>query len=289
LARKYHPDVSKEKNAEAQFKAMGEAYKVLKDPETRAAYDQIGTKWQPGQEFEPSPEWNASHPFGNGAAKDFHGDAEFSDFFENLFGRNRGRSSSRGAHGGSSPGPDQHAKVLIDLEDAYRGTNRTIALDVTTIDANGRPVHQERVLTVDIPKGIRAGQHLRLAGQGGQGFGAGPPGDLYLEIEFKPDRHFRVDGRDVYFDLPLAPWEAALGASITTSMPDGIAQISIPAGSKAGRKLRLKGKGLPGKNPGDLYAILSIALPPSTTEAEKDAYRAMQKAFDFDARAESKG
>jgi curved DNA-binding protein len=144
---------------------------------------------------------------------------------------------------------------------------------------------RERTLEINIPKGIRAGQHLRLAGLGGPGIGEGPPGDLYLEIDFNPDARFRVDGRDVYLDLPLAPWEAALGAAVTAPTPDGAVQLTIPPGSQAGRRLRLKGKGIPGEPPGDMYAVLTIALPPANTDAAKEAYRAMASAFAFDPRA----
>jgi curved DNA-binding protein len=148
---------------------------------------------------------------------------------------------------------------------------------------------RERQLDVNIPKGIRAGQHLRLAGQGEAGLGEGPAGDLYLEIAFNPHPHFRVDGRDVYMDLPLAPWEAALGCAVTVATPEGSVQLTVPAGSAAGRQLRLKGKGIPGKPPGDLYALVAIVLPPAASDSDKEAYRAMAKAFEFDPRAHMKG
>lgn len=287
LARKYHPDVSKEPDAEARFKEVGEANKVLKDPETRAAYDRMGSQWKAGQDFRPPPNWDAGFEF-SGAAAGAGDGAEFSEFFESLFGRHAGRAQTH-RHAMHAQGQDHHAKVLIDLQDAYRGAQRGISLQMPLLDAEGRVVAQERTLNVTIPKGIREGQHLRLAGQGGPGQGEGTAGDLYLEIAFRPNPRFRVDGRDVYFDLPVAPWEAALGASITVPTPEDAVQLSIPPGSAAGRRLRLKGKGIPGKPPGDLHAVLVIALPPADTEAAKNAYRTMQQAFDFNPRADLEG
>jgi curved DNA-binding protein len=282
LARKYHPDVSKDPDAEARFKELGEAYAVLKDPEKRAAYDQMGSQWKTGQDFQPPPGWDAGFEFSGG---DFGAGAEggFSDFFEALFGR-QGHAGPR-AHM-QAQGQDHHAKVLIDLIDAYRGARRSVSLRMPMLDAQGRMTLQERTLDVSIPKGVRAGQHLRLAAQGGPGFGDGPPGDLYLEIAFKPDPRFRAEGRDVHLDLPLAPWEAALGASVTAPTPEGPVQLTIPAGSAAGRQLRLKGRGIPGSPPGDLYVVLRIALPPADSEAAREAYRTMAKAFDFNPRAQ---
>ncbi|MBT9541147.1 DnaJ C-terminal domain-containing protein [Thiobacillus sp.] len=285
LARQYHPDVSKDPDADVRFKELGEAYAVLKDPEKRAAYDQVGSQWKAGQDFQPPPDWDAGFEF---SGRDFGAGADpgHSDFFEALFGR-RARGGQRpGMH---ARGQDHHAKVLIDLEDAYRGVQRSISLRMPVPDEHGRVVLRERKLDVRIPKGIRAGQHLRLAGQGEPGVGEGPPGDLFLEIEFKPHAQFRVIGPDVYLDLPLAPWEAALGCSLTVPTPEGSVQLTVPAGSAAGRQLRLKGKGIPGKTPGDLYAVLAIVLPPAVNEDEKAAYRAMAEAFDFNARAPMKG
>jgi curved DNA-binding protein len=180
--------------------------------------------------------------------------------------------------------------VLIDLEDAYRGAQRSISLRVPAVDAQGHLAMHERKLDVSIPKGIRAGQHLRLAGQGEPGLGDGPAGDLYLEIGFNPHRLYRVDGRDVFLDLPLAPWEAALGCSLTVPTPDGAVQLAVPPGSAAGRQLRLKGKGIPGTPAaGDLYVVLAIVLPPAASGSQKEAYQVFAKAFDFNARAAMEG
>lgn len=283
LARKYHPDVSKEPNAEARFKEMGEAYKVLKDPETRAAYDQVGSQWQGGQEFRPPPNWDAGFEF---SGRDSGDSGEYSDFFEALFGRRAGRAQP---HAARQPmrarGQDHHAKVEIELTDAYHGAQRSIVLHMPALDGQGHVGTRERTLDIHIPKGVREGQHLRLSGQGGPGLGGGGAGDLYLEITFRPHPHYRIDGRDVYFDLPLAPWEAALGGSVTAPTPEGSVHLSIPPGSIAGRKLRLKGKGIPGNPPGDLYAVLTIALPPANDDHAREAYRAMAQAFDFNPRA----
>lgn len=267
LARKYHPDLNKEADAEARFKELGEAYEVLKDPEKRAAYDDVGQRWKGGADQPPPPGWDSGYEF-RGGDGDAGGFADHSDFFEALFGR-------RGAQARARTPPraqDHHAKVMIDLVDAYRGASRGIRLQVPTLDAQGNMVLSERTLDVAIPAGVREGQHLRLAGQGAPGFDGAPAGDLYLEISFKPNPVYRVDGRDVYLDLPVAPWEAALGASVDVPLPDGSVQLSVPAGSGAGRKLRLKGKGIPGKMPGDLYVVLQVVLPAAATEAQRQAW-----------------
>jgi curved DNA-binding protein len=298
LARKYHPDVSKMADAEARFKDINEANEVLKDPEKRAAYDQMGSNWKAGQEFQPPPNWDAGFEFRGarggagpfGAGGSFGGGEGFdaSDFFESLFGR---RGASAGPRRRASvEGEDHHAKVLIDLEDTYRGAERSISLRAPVETPDGRIAVQERTLDVHIPKGIRPGQHLRLAGQGAPGAGGARAGDLYLEIEFNPHPLFRVDGADVYVDLPLAPWEAALGASVDVPTPEGTVQLTVPKGSQAGRKLRLKGRGLPGKNPGDLYAVLAVVAPKADSDAARAAYEDLAKAFaDFKPRAHLQG
>jgi len=282
LARKYHPDVSKEPDAEARFKEVAEAYEVLKDAEKRAAYDEVGRRWHGGErEFRPPPGWDTGFEF---SGRDFGDGFDHSDFFEALFGHARAHAARAQAQGA-----DHRARVMIDIEDAYRGAQRSVSLRMPVPDENGMPRMQERTVQVNIPRGIRAGQHLRLAGLGAPGTGGAPAGDLYLEIEFRPHPLFRVDGRDVYLDLPVAPWEAALGATVTAPTPDGAVELSVPPGSWAGRKLRLKGKGIPSQPSGDLYAVLRVALPPANTEATKDAYRALAQASAFDPRAALKG
>lgn len=283
LARKFHPDVSKEVEAEERFKVAKEAYEALSDPEKRAAYDEVARRFQHGKEFHPPPGWDSGYEF---SGRDFgpEGGKDFSDFFESLFGRAARSEGPRAPM--QAGGGDHHARILIDLEDSYRGGRRTLSLRVPVTDAQGRTTLQERQLEVNIPKGVREGQHLRLAGQGGPGFDGGPAGDLYLEIAFRPHPRFRVDGRDVYLDLPVAPWEAALGATVDVPTPDGNVELSVSGGSRSGRKLRLKGKGLPGNPPGDMYAVLEIVSPPAGTAAEKDAYAALARAFpDFDPRS----
>lgn len=284
LARKYHPDVSKLADAETRFKELGEAYAVLKDTEKRAAYDQMGSQWKDGQDFQPPPGWDAGFEF---TGRDFETGPgmDQSEFFEALFGRQGGARQRSHMH---AQGQDHHAKVMIDLVDAYRGAQRSISLRMPVLDAQGHVTMQERKLDLSIPKGIGAGQHLRLAGQGGPGLGEGPAGDLYLEISFNPHPQFRTNGRDVYLDLPLAPWEAALGASIAAPTPEGPVQLTIPPNSAAGRQLRLKGRGIPGTTPGDLYVVLKLVLPPADSESAREAYRTMAKAFDFNPRPHEK-
>jgi curved DNA-binding protein len=282
LARKYHPDVSKEADAELKFKEVGEANEVLKDPEKRAAYDQLGSNWNAQQGFQPPPDWRSgfeSHGGPPGGA----GQEDFSDFFESFFGRANGpRGSSRGFH---MHGEDHHAKILIDIEDSYLGASRSISLQMPETTADGRVVTRSRTLKVAIPKGIRQAQQIRLGGQGAKGQGSGKAGDLYLEVEFKPHRFYRVDGADVHLDLPLAPWEAALGASVKVPTPSGTIDLKIPANSQAGKKLRLKGRGIPAKTAGDLYVVLQIVLPSADDEKAKKIYQRMKEEIEFNPRA----
>ena len=284
LARKYHPDVSKEKDAEARFKELGEAYEVLKSPEKRAAYDQLGQGPRPGAGFRPPPDWGAGFEFSGPGAGMGAGNADYSDFFESLFGAasGRGRRSQRGFDTGR--GEDHHAKVMLDLEASLHGGSRTFTLRVPEIDAQGRLIAKQRVLNVQVPKGILPGQTIRLAGQGASAGAAGTPGDLFIEVEFQPHARYRVDGRDLYLELPVAPWEAALGATVKTPTPGGAVDLKIPAGSHAGTKLRLKGRGIPASTPGDFYVVLQIALPVAGDEKAKAAYRAMADSLPFNPR-----
>lgn len=283
LARKYHPDVSKEADAETRFKEVGEAYEALKDPEKRAAYDQLGANWKSGQDFNPPPDWDAGFEFNGGGYTG--GDAsKYSDFFESLFGQ--GFGSAQAQHGGyATRGEDHHAKVLIDLEDAYQGATRGITLQSPELDNTGHVINKQRTLNVKIPKGVKQGQRIRLAGQGSAGMGNAPAGDLYLEIEFKPHSIYRVDGHDVYLDFPLTPWEAALGATLKVPTPSGLVDLKIAAGTIAGRKLRLKGRGIPGKAAGDLYVVPQITLPPADSETAKELYRKMESEMAYNPRS----
>lgn len=295
MARTYHPDVNKEEGAEAKFKDAGEAYEVLKDPEKRAAYDELGANWQQGQQFRPPPNWDAGFEFSGGGYTQADA-SQFSDFFEEMFGGmrgGRGGAGFGGAGGGGfaghrefhAQGQDHHAKVEIDLRDAYGGAKRAITLRVPEVDAGGHVVVKNRTLNVTIPKGVREGQSIRLAGQGSPGMGKGPAGDLYLEVRFAPDPLYRVEGRDVSLDVPIAPWEAALGASIKVPTPEGPVMLKVPPDSTAGRTMRLKGRGLPGKPPGDLHAVLKIVLPPAETDKAKELYREMEREMPFNPRA----
>ncbi len=289
LARKYHPDVSKEPDAEERFKEVGEAYEVLKDPEKRAAYDRLGMNWKMGEDFQPPPDWDAGFEFSGGGFTGADASA-FSDFFESLFGRwahAPGAGTHRaGAHGSgfAGRGEDHFAKILLDIEDAYRGGTRQITLQVPELGPDGHVQLHPRTLNVKLPAGVRPGQQIRLRGMGGKGIGGGPDGDLYLEVQFKPHPLYRVDGADIYLDVPLTPTEAALGARIKVPTPGGMVELSIPPGSAAGRRLRLKGKGLPGKPPGDFYAVLQIVLPPADSERAKEAYRRLAEAAPLDPR-----
>lgn len=283
LARKYHPDVSKEDNAEEQFKQVAEAYEVLHDPEKRQAYDQFGGNWQDGQDFRPPPNWNQDFEFHSGG---FSGASEedFSDFFRDLFG-NSGFGTSQRSGGFHARGEDAHVTISIDIEDAYRGASRTLTLNHRERGEGGRPVLRDRTLNVKIPKGVWQGQHIRLAGQGGAGHGDGQSGDLYLEVTFNPHPHFSVEGKNVYLKLPVAPWEAALGATVEAPTPSGSVNLKIPGNSKSGDKLRLKGRGIPASPPGELYAVLDIVLPHADTAEAKQAYDDFSKAMAFNPRA----
>ncbi|MDX5445631.1 MAG: DnaJ domain-containing protein [Zoogloeaceae bacterium] len=286
LARKYHPDVSKEPDAEARMKEVNEANTVLSDPEKRAAYDQLGRGYRPGQDFRPPPDWDAGFEFsGHGFAP--HEAAEFSDFFAQIFGGMGKAQGFRTRSGQSAQGEDHHAKMLLDIEDSFSGATRQISLRVPSFDERGRVVLDTRTLKVKIPKGVRAGQIIRLAGQGAPGIGGGPAGDLLLEVQFRPHPRLRTDGRDLVMSLPLAPWEAALGAVIPVHTPGGTLKVRIPPGAQGGQQLRVRGKGLPSEPPGDLRLDLSIALPPADTARARELYETMARELAFDARRAS--
>jgi curved DNA-binding protein len=298
LARKYHPDVSTETDSEDRFKEVGEAYEVLKDPEKRAAYDQLGANWKGGQDFRPPPGWDEGFEFsgagarspGNGGfsgAGGFSGE-QFSDFFETLFGQSYGQARGGHARGRNFNirGEDRHARIQIDFRDSYTGVQRPITLHVPEVTADGHVVTKEKTLNVRIPQGIRDGQKIRLAGQGGPGMEQGKAGDLFLEIEFRPDKRYRIDGSDVTLKLPVTPWEAALGATIPVPIPSGNVELKIPSGSGQGDKLRLKGKGLPSKMPGDLYVLLDVQLPPADSDSARALYEKMSQEMPFNPRAD---
>ena len=287
LARKYHPDVSKEPDAGKRMAEINEANAVLADPEKRAAYDQLGPH-APGQEFRPPPGWDEGMEFSE--HRGGHGSPEFSQFFSEIFGR-MGRDApharSRSADGTATyPGNDHHARILLDLEDSFSGATRQITLRAPKLDAEGHLVLEERTLSVKIPAGIREGQVIRLGGQGEPGIGNGRAGDLLLEVQFRPHARFRHDGRDLLLTLPVAPWEAALGAIIPLELPGGAINVRIPAGAQTGKQLRVRGKGLPADPPGDLYIDLRIVAPPADTPKVKELYEALAKETAFDPRKE---
>jgi curved DNA-binding protein len=285
LARKYHPDVSKEPNAEAKFKEVQEAYEVLRDPEKRTAYDQLGNEMKSGQDFRRPPDWASGFEF-RGRPRRRAGpevDAQFSDFFSSLFGAGGGF-----AHSGEGPAPagrDHHARVDIDLEEAFRGGTRTLELRRPQQKPDGSVDLSTHAVKVTIPAGLTDGQQLRLSGQGEPGQGDGRAGDLYLEVHIRPHDLYHLQGRDVTVTLPLAPWEAALGATLTVPTLGGPVQMRIPEKSRAGQKLRLRGRGLPGDPPGDEYLQLSIALPPADSPKARAFYEQMSRELAFDPRA----
>ena len=288
LARKHHPDINKAPEAQARMQELNEANEVLRDKEKRAAYDSVGQGAQGGQAFQPPPGWDSGFEF-SGRPDTFNDGADHSAFFEALFGAARGGARGRPGHGTgearASRGQDHHAKIVVPLEDSFQGATRQLTLHSPEMDATGNVALHERTLQVGIPKGIRAGQQIRLAGQGSPGFAEGPRGDLYLEVEFAPHARWRVDGRDLYFTLRVAPWEAALGATVDVPTPDGTVEMNVPAGSQTGRKLRLRGRGIPGSTPGDFYVMLELVLPPAIDEQARAAYRQMALDLAFDPRA----
>jgi curved DNA-binding protein len=289
LARKYHPDVSKEADAELRMQEVNEANAVLSDPEKRAAYDQLGRGHQPGEDFRPPPDWDAGFEFsGHGVSP--HEAAAFSNFFAELFGRMGGtHAGTRHAHAGfKAQGEDHHAKVLLDLEDAYSGATRQISLRVPKVDAQGRVQLETRTLNVKIPKGVHAGQVIRLAGQGAPGMGGAPAGDLLLEVQFKPHPRFRAEGRDLHRTLPVAPWEAALGAIVAVDLPHGSVKVRIPEGAQSGRQLRVRGHGIPGQPPGDLLLDIQVVLPPANTPKARELYEAMARELAFEPRGQER-
>jgi curved DNA-binding protein len=275
LARKYHPDVSKEANAKEKFQEVSEAYETLRDKEKRAAYDSLGSGFRPGQDFRPPPDWFDRFG-GGGRAEDLHG-VDLGELFESmgLFGRAGRRGGGGFGRRGAFPGEDYEVPVRLTLDEAFRGAERTVQLD------GGRS------FTARIPRGATDGQRLRLRGKGGPGANGGAPGDLYLQIALEPHPLYRASGHDLEIEVPLAPWEAALGAEIEVPTLEGRVSMKVPPGSKAGQKMRLAGKGLPrpGGGAGDLYVVFTIAVPATLTDREKQLFEELRAASRFDPRA----
>ncbi len=279
LARKFHPDVSKEKDAEEKFKEVAEAYETLKDPEKRAAYDELG-RHGPGEEFRPPPDWQRAH----GETQFSFDDADLADLFAGLAGRARG---ARRAPDAPTPGQDYEAAVRLGFDQAYAGAEIELDLGVIEHDERGVPRRVQRKIKLRIPKGVTDGQKLRVPGKGAAGFNGGPPGDLYLDIEVQAHPLFRTDGLDLHMDLPLAPWEAVLGASVEVPTPAGRVTLKIPAGTRNGQQLRLAGRGLsrPSGSAGHLYAHVQIAVPTVVDDHQRELYRQLAEASAFDPRA----
>ena len=277
LARKYHPDVSKEAGAEEKFKEVAEAYQTLKDSEKRAAYDQLGSH-PAGQEFQPPPQWQQQHsdaPFAND-------DLDLSDLFAHL----RGTASSRGARAAMA-GPDYEVAVTLSVEEAFHGTQIDLDLAMPEYDERGQLRRVPHAIKARIPKGATDGQRLRLPGKGGKGLRGGRDGDLYLNITLRPHAFYRANGHDLYLDLPLAPWEAVLGTSVEVPTPAGAVRLKVPTGTQAGRHLRLPGRGLPSPKggQGDLYAIVQIVVPSVIASADRELYQKLADGSTFDPRA----
>ncbi len=288
LARKFHPDVNKDAEAEHRFKEIGEAYEVLQDVEKRAAYDKFGKDWQAGQDFKPPPDWDTGFEFHGGGYTETDA-SQFSDFFESLFGAQHGAGRSqpftRQHTQYSGKGQDLHAKIVISLEDSFRGSKQSLTLQRPVVNESGHVVTRPHVLQVSIPKGIMEGQQIRLAGQGAEGMGRGSNGDLFLEVAFAAHPHFTPDKHDIMLTLPISPWEAALGAKIKVPTLGGTVDLKIPPNSQTGKKMRLKGRGLSSaKATGDQYVTLAIMTPKPATEKDKELYRNMQEAMSFNPR-----
>ncbi|HTY92485.1 MAG TPA: DnaJ C-terminal domain-containing protein, partial [Steroidobacteraceae bacterium] len=284
----------KEPDALERFKQLQEAYEVLKDPKKRTAYDELGANWKQGEQFRPPPDFGAGFDFGAGrrgrahagaaGGHGFEGSEQFSDFFSSLFGG--GENPFAGAGPGAPRrrnGRDQHADIELDLEEAHRGVVRNVTLQQRPAPGQTQPT--ERTLRVTLPAGVTEGQSLRLAGQGEPAVGKGRPGDLYLAVHIRPHRNLELAGRDVTLTLPVAPWEAALGATLTVPTLGGPVDLRIPAQSQSGSRLRLRGRGLAGDPPGDQYVVLKVVLPPADTPAARELYERMRTELAFDPRA----
>lgn len=287
LARKYHPDVSSAPDAEEKFKQVGEAYEVLKDADKRAEYDNLRKYGAfDGGQFRPPPDWDRQAGARGAGSADFD-PRHFSDFFEAIYGRQAGSRAGTGNADFSLRGEDIHANLSISLAEAFTGATRTFSLATHAYDESGRAVPETKTLKAKIPAGVVSGQKIRLRGQGGPGFGGGANGDLLLQVDIEPDKRFAIDGRDITLVLPIAPWEAILGASVDVPTLGGTVKLTIPKNASAGQKLRLAGRGLPGQPPGDQYVVLQIVVPKVTTDAERELIEKMRDQFTFDPRAQA--
>lgn len=285
LARKYHPDVSEDKNAESKFKEMAEAYEVLSDPAKRAEYDQL-RQYRSGSKFTPPPDWESEHRAGS--------DSDFSDFFSSIFGggfRTGGFRGSRGSESSedffSTRGRDVELELPLFLEETLEESSKQVNYQLPNYNEAGRQPDTRKTLNVKIPAGVRDGERIRLKGQGAPGFGGGPAGDLYLRIRLVPHPLFDVSGQDLNLTVPIAPWEAALGAKITIPTLSGKITLTVPANSQTGQRLRIKGRGLRRRDgQGDLYAVLKVTMPESGNEQTRELWQQLARSCQFDARKE---
>lgn len=288
LARKYHPDVSKEPDAELKMRDVNEANDVLRDKEKRAAYDALADRvargGSPDGDFRPPPDWDEGFEFHRAPGQGPADHADFSDFFSSVFGAAERRSATRQNY--RARGEDHHAAIEITVEDALKGAEREISLRAIETGADGQPEIKTRTLHVKIPAGVHPGQFIRLSGQGMPGHGGEAAGDMYLEVRIAPHPLYRVEGRDLYMTLPVTPTEAALGAQVEVPTPDrGAVEVTVPANARSGLKLRLKGRGFAGNPPGNLYLLIEIALPPADSAAARQAYEQLAKAAPFNPRS----
>lgn len=280
LARKYHPDVSQESDAEQKFKAVGEAYEVLKDPEKRAQYDQFGNDWKYAAQAEQARKHDQAH---QSAYQYSHSEADFAEFLNQMFGHGRQRRGGFGFDTDLNQGQDIHTRLDISLEDSYQGAEKMLQLHIPTLDANGQVSSKSKTVKVNIPKGITEGQQIRLKGQGHQAPN-GKSGDLYIEIHIQPNPHFHVEGKDILVDVPITPWEAALGSKIEIQTLGGKVSMKCPENTQNGQKMRLKGRGLPGNPDGDQIVRFHIAMPKKVSAEAKKLYEQLRDAQAYNPR-----
>lgn len=279
LAKKYHPDVNKDSGSEERYKEINEAYEVLKDPDRRSRYDGLGADWQQGQEFTPPPGWG-----GGGVHMDFGGSGGFSDFFQSIFGgfarQGGGGASVQDLFGGRRP-PDEEMQITLSLEELVQGGTRTLAFDRTERGDDGRPRRSRKTVNVNLPQGLTEGSRIRLKGQGSGG------GDLYLVIRLAHHPRFEIEGYNLVTPVRVAPWEAALGTKVPVQTLDGSVSMKLPEGTQNGRRLRLKGKGLPrrkGAQPGDLIVRVEVVIPATLSPKERELMEALAKESSFNPR-----